>query len=171
MEKEQNKTKEIKDKTIKIKESEDKKLNDELADYKDKYLRLYADFENARKRMEREKIEFVKYANEGIITQFLDVLDDLHRTVDAAEAKHQDYDAFLKGIEMIMKRIDEMLVKNGVKLIEANGKVFDPNSCEILLQEETEDQEDGIVLEELQRGYLLGEKVIRTAKVKVAKKK
>ena len=151
------------------KESDSKKL-DEAAQWKDKYLRLYAEFENARKRMEREKQEFVKYAHEGVVADFLNILDDLERTVNAAKTKHEDYDAFLKGIEIVMKHIEGTLKKHGVKPIEAKGKMFDPHAHEVLLQEES-DKDDGVVLEELQKGYYLNDKVVRTAKVKVAKKK
>lgn len=143
-------------------------LKKEAAEYKDKYLRLLAEFDNARKRYERERVEFVKYATEGIIGEFLSILDDLQRTVAAANAKHQDYDAFLKGTEMVMAHIYEMLKKNGVKPIEAIGKKFDPHCHEVLMQEPSPAHEDGTVLEELQKGYAMGDRVIRTAKVKVA---
>ena len=108
------------------------------------------------------------YANEGIIAQFLDVLDDLHRTVEAAEAKHQDYDAFLKGVEMVMKQVTELLKKQGVEELDPVGKPFDPYAHEILMQEPTDQHDDGVVMESLQKGYKLGDRVIRTAKVKVA---
>ena len=161
----------VRERMVKIKESEHAKLIEEAANYKEQYIRLYAEFENARKRMERERQEFVKFANEGIITEFLEILDDLERLVESAQTKHEDYAAFLKGIEMVMAHIHEMLKKNGVELVEAKDKIFDPHSHEILMQEETQKFEEGIVMEEFQKGYRLGEKVIRTAKVKVAKKK
>jgi molecular chaperone GrpE len=156
---------------LQIKESEYRKLNEDLAAYKDKYLRLYAEFENARKRMEREKLEFIKYANEELIVDFLNVLDDLERSVEAAKAKHEDYTAFLKGIEMVMTHIYDLLKRNGVKKIEAKGKKFDPHAHEVLMQEDNDKVEEGTVLEEFQKGYSLGERVVRTAKVKVSKKK
>lgn len=159
------------DEVLTISRLEYNKLTDELVQYKDKYLRLYAEFENARKRMEREKIEFIKYANEGIISEFLSVLDNLERTVEVAQAKHEDYEAFLKGVEMVMKNLYEMLKSYGVKPIDAKGKMFDPHCHEILIQEETDSVEEATVLEELQKGYYLEDKVLRTAKVKVAKKK
>jgi molecular chaperone GrpE len=161
----------LKEKTIKIKESEHARLIEEAAKYKEQYIRLYAEFENARKRMDREKQEFVKFANEGLITEFLGILDNLERSVEAAKAKHQDYTAFLKGIEMVMAHVHEMLKNNGVVPIEAQGKMFDPHSHEVLMQEESEEMDDGMVMEEFQKGYRYGEKVIRTAKVKVARKK
>ena len=159
------------EKTVSVKESDYQKLLADLAEYKDKYLRLYAEFDNARKRMERERLEFVKYANEGLLSEFLNILDDLERSMEAAKARHEDYAAFVKGIEMVMAHIYEMLKRNHVKPLESVGKEFDPHAHEVLMLSETEGAEEGTVLEEFQKGYLLGDRVIRTAKVKVAKKK
>lgn len=159
----------LKEEVIKTNEAEHAKLVEEAAKYKDQYIRLYAEFENARKRMDRERQEFVKFANEGLITEFLTILDNLERSVESAKAKHQDYTAFLKGIEMVMAHVHEMLKNNGVVPIEARGKMFDPHCHEVLMQEETDEMDDGMVMEEFQKGYRLGEKVIRTAKVKVAR--
>ena len=156
------------EKNVTLKESEYEKLVADAADYKDRYVRLCAEFDNARKRFERDKVEFVKYANEGLMTEFLNVLDDLERSVEAAAQKHQDYDAFLKGIEMVMAHIHEMLKRNGVKPVEAVGKKFDPHCHEVLMQEPSSEVEEGTVLQELQKGYRLGDRVVRTAKVKVA---
>ena len=159
-----------KDKYIKVKESERDQWIREAKEYKDKYLRLCAEFDNARKRMEREKQEFVKYASQDLLKEFLGVMDNLERTVEAAKVQHQDYDSFLKGIEMVMNQLHSLLAKEGVKPIEAVGKPFDHNCHEVLMQEES-DQEDGTVLEEYQKGYYLQDRVLRTAKVKVAKKR
>lgn len=159
------------DEMIFVKAAEYEKLVREAAEYKDKYMRLFAEFDNARKRMEREKLEFVKYANEGLLSEFLNILDDLERSVDAAKAKHEDYTAFLKGIELVMAQVYEMLKKNNVKPIASLGKKFDPHCHEALMQEETEQAEDDMILEEFQKGYALGDRVIRSAKVKVAKRK
>jgi molecular chaperone GrpE len=167
----ENETQAQEENTVVIKEVELKKLQDELAQYKDKYIRLYAEFDNARKRMEREKQEFVKYANEELIVSFLNILDDLERTIEAAKSKHQDYDAFLKGTEMVMAHVYDLLKKNNVKPVKTLGLKFDPNCHEVLMQEETNNFEDGIVMEEFQKGYCLGDKIVRTAKVKLAKKK
>ena len=159
---------------VQLKGPEHAKLLEEAAqgkEYKDKYIRLYAEFDNARKRMEREKLEFLKYANGDLIGEFLGILDNLERSVEAAQTKHEDYTAFLKGVEMIMAQIHELFKKNGVKPIEAKGKMFDPHCHEILMQEENGKVEEGIVLDEFQRGYYLEDCVIRTAKVKVATRK
>jgi molecular chaperone GrpE len=154
-----------------LKESEYKKLVKELAECKDKGLRPCAEFDNARKRMDREKLDFVKYANQELLADFLDILDDLERSIEAAKANHEDYDAFLKGIEMVMAHVYDLLRKNDVTPIEAKGKMFDPHCHEALMQEDRDDVEEGTVIDEFQKGYMLGDKVIRTNKVKVAKKK
>ncbi len=121
--------------------------------------------------MDREKAEFIKYANEELVVDFLGALDDLHRSIDAVKAKPDMDPNLIKGLELVIKRINDMLEKNGVKAIEAKGKPFHHDHHEVLLQEETDEHEDGHVLEEFQKGYKLHDKVVRTAKVKLAKKK
>ncbi|MCM8770274.1 MAG: nucleotide exchange factor GrpE [Candidatus Omnitrophica bacterium] len=167
----QSETKE--EKTITLKESEYLKLKEEAdkaKEYWERILRLQADFENTRKRLEREKQDFIKFANEAIILEFLNILDDLERTVNLAETKHQDLSAFLKGVEMILAHLYEMLKEHGVRPIEAKGKIFDPHLHEALMQVENKDLPENTVIEELQKGYLLNDRVIRTAKVKVSKR-
>jgi len=161
------------EKTVSLKESEYRKLKEEADKAKehwDRLLRLQADFDNTRKRLEREKQDFVKFANEGIILELLNILDDLERTVELAQSQHQDLSAFLKGVEMILAHLYEMLKEYGVKPIEAQGKLFDPHYHEALMQAESKDAPEHTVIEELQKGYLLNDRVIRTAKVKVSKK-
>lgn len=136
----------------------------------DKYLRSCAEFENIRKRLEREKQEAIKYANEEIISELLNILDDLERTVSLADKKNNNLDVFLKGVEMVLAHLYELLKKYGLKPIEAKDKPFDPNFHEALLQEERDDLPEHTVIEELQKGYMLFDKVIRTSKVKVSKK-
>ena len=135
----------------------------------DRLLRLQAEFDNAKKRMQKQQQEFVKYANEEILLQLLGILDDLERSVEARESNHQDPQAFLKGVEMILSHLYEMLKKHRVKPIEAKGKKFDPNQHEALMQTENDEYPENTVLEELQKGYLLEDRVIRTSKVKVSK--
>ena len=161
------------EKTVHIKEAELEKLKEEagqLKELQDKMLRLQADLENNRKRLEKEKHDFVKFANEGIIVELLNIMDDLERTVNLAETKQEDLPAFLKGVEMILAHLYDLLKEHGVKRIEAEGKVFDPHFHEALLQVEDKDKPEHTVVEELQKGYLLNDRVIRTAKVKVSKK-
>ncbi|MDD5167123.1 MAG: nucleotide exchange factor GrpE [Candidatus Omnitrophica bacterium] len=171
---EEKKEKETKEKKIVTLTEEEylslKEDADKLKGEQDKCLRLQAEFENTRKRLEREKQDFVRFANEGIIVELLNVLDDLERTVELAESKHQDMPAFLKGVEMILSHLYDMLKEYGVKPIEAEGKIFDPHYHEALMQIENKDLAEHTVVEELQKGYLLNDRVIRTSKVKVSKK-
>lgn len=162
-----------KDKIVVLKETEYLALKAEADKAKeccDKLLRFQADFENTRKRLEKEKQDFVRFANEGLIVELLNILDDLERAVDLAETKHQDLPAFLKGVEMILAHLYDMLKEHGVKRIEAEGKPFDPHLHEALMQTEDKEKHENTVLEELQKGYFLNDRVIRTAKVKVSKK-
>jgi molecular chaperone GrpE len=161
------------EKTVTIKEAEYAQLKadvEKAKEYWDRLLRVQADFENTRKRLEREKQDYVKFANEGIIVELLNVLDDLERAVELAQTQHQDLPAFLKGVEMILAHLYETLKEHGVKPIEAEGKIFDPNFHEALMQAEDKDLPEHTIVEELQKGYLLNERVIRTSKVKVSKK-
>jgi len=161
------------EKIVTLKESEYLKLKEEADKAKehwDRLLRLQADFENTRKRLEREKQDFVKFANEGIILELLNILDDLERIVELAESKHEDLAGFLKGVEMILAHLYGMLKEHGVTPIEAQGKTFDPHYHEALMQTENKELPEHTIVEELQKGYLLNDRVIRTAKVKVSKK-
>jgi molecular chaperone GrpE len=163
----------LEEKAVTLKEAEYLALKEEAdkaKEYLDKMLRLQADFENTRKRLEREKQDFVKFANEGIILELLNILDDLERTLDLAQHKHQDLAAFLKGVEMILTHLYEMLKGYGVKPIEAEGKLFDPHFHEALMQVENKELPEHTIVEELQKGYSMNDRVIRTAKVKVSKK-
>jgi molecular chaperone GrpE len=161
-------------KTVVLTEQEHQALLEEVAsakDYKDRLLRLQAEFDNAKKRLEKDRLDFIKFANEGLIIELLGILDDLERSVDAAAQKHEDYEAFLRGVEMILAHIYDLLKRNRVEAVETKGKKFDPNFHEALLQIETNDYPEDSIVEELQRGYAMNGRVIRTAKVKVAKNK
>jgi molecular chaperone GrpE len=163
-----------KEKTVTLPEAEYTLLKEDAAKGQEaweKMARVQADFDNVRKRLEREKQEFIKFANEGIIAELLNTLDDLERAVDLAESKHQDMPAFLKGIEMVLAHLYELLKKHGIKPMDALGKIFDPNCHEALMQVEDKNMPEHTVVEELQKGYYLNDRVIRTAKVKVSKQK
>lgn len=138
-------------------------------EYFDRLLRLQADFDNYKKRLEKDKIEFIKFANEEIIAEILKIIDDFERAVEAGKTK-RDFDVLYKGIEMIHKDFKEFLKQKGLKEIEAQGKPFNPNEHEAMMQEETDAHPEDHVIEELQKGYTLNGRVIRPSKVKVAKK-
>lgn len=158
---------------VTIKESEYAELknaSEAAKELQDRMIRSQADFENMRKRLEREKQDFLKYASEGVILELLNILDDLERVINLAEDKHEDLNAFLKGVEMILAHLYELLKTHGVKPVDAEGRVFDPNYHEALMQVENKDLPENTIVEVLQKGYLMHERVIRTAKVKVSKK-
>jgi len=138
-------------------------------EYFDRLLRFQADFDNYKKRLEKEKIEFIKFANEEIIAEILKILDDFERAVEAGKIKH-DFDVLYKGIEMIHKDLRDFLKEKGLKKIEAEGKLFNPNEHEAMMQEETDDYPEDHIIEEFQKGYTLNGRVIRPSKVKVAKR-
>lgn len=142
-------------------------LKKEIEDYQDRLLRLQADFDNYKKHLDREKEEFTKSANRSLIKDLLGVLDDSVRAVKGAK-KQQIDKKFVQGIELSYRNLFKILEQRGLRPIDAVGKKFDPYYHEVLLQEESK-KEEGTILEELQTGYLLNNKVIRHAKVKVAK--
>ncbi|MCM8800596.1 MAG: nucleotide exchange factor GrpE [Candidatus Omnitrophica bacterium] len=172
--KENNRQTETKEeKVITLSESDYLKLKEDsekAKEYWDRLLRLQAEFENTRKRWEKEKQEFIRFANEGVILELLNILDELERAVELAQTQHQDFSAFLKGMELILAHLYELLKEYGVKPIEAVGKAFDPHYHEAMMQVENKDVPENTVLEEFQKGYLLNERVIRTAKVKVSRR-
>jgi len=148
------------------------KLKEKVAksdEYFDKFLRIQAEFDNYKKRLEKEKIEFIKFANSDIILDILKIVDDFERAVEAGKSKH-DFDILYKGVEMIWNDLKEFLKQKGLKEIEAKGKPFDPHEHEAMMQEETDDEPEGQVVEEFQKGYKFNDRVIRPAKVKVSKK-
>ena len=145
------------------------KAPDEALLQKDKYVRLLAEFDNMRKRHERERSDLIKYAHEEVIVECLKLYDDLERSLLAFKSKEGTDVNLVKGLEMVYNNMKELMGKYEVKPIESKGKPFDPHTQEVLMQQETAEFPDGIVMEELEKGYTLGGKVVRTAKVKVAK--
>ena len=136
----------------------------------DRLLRLQAEFDNARKRMAKERAEFIKYANEDLICRFLPVLDNFERAlVHAGEG--QNARSILEGIKLIQKQMNEVLTNYGLKQIPSVGEKFDPNRHEAIMKVESETHEDGTVIEEVQKGYTLNDRLIRPAAVKVTVKK
>ncbi len=141
----------------------------ELGEAKDKYIRLFAEFDNMRKRHERERSELIKYAHEEVIIEMLGFYEDFERCVAAAGENSAGSMVLLKGIEMVLKRMQELLKKYDVAEIDAMGKKFDHVYHEALIAVDSPETEDGAVLEVFQKGYTMGGRVVRTAKVKVSK--
>jgi len=149
-------------------EAELKERVAEVEALNDRLLRLHAEFENYKKRMARERSEFVKFANEALILEFLPVLDSLERALatagSAAEAQ-----AVAEGLEIILRLFQTTLDKVGVKVIEALDREFDPNLHQAVAQVESPDGRDNIVMEEVRKGYLLEGRLLRPSMVKVSK--
>lgn len=168
--KQKKEEKNIKEKTVEIAEKEYNQLLDKEKELMDKMLLFQADIENTRKRMERDKISFLRFSNEQIISELIPFVDDFKRAFAAAD-QTKEFDVLHKGVEMILKRLLDLLKNKGVTEIEAQGKPFDPSLHEALMQVESDEYPDNTVIEELEKGYLLNERVLRTAKVKVSKGK
>ncbi|HQD40219.1 MAG TPA: nucleotide exchange factor GrpE [Bacillota bacterium] len=143
-----------------------KKENEEL---QERLLRLRADFDNFRKRSRQQLAESRSMAIESFAVLILPVLDNLQRALAAAKGSEEG--DFLTGVEMIHRQLLDVLAQEEIRPIEALGQKFDPLLHEAVAAEETEDAPEGTVLEEFLRGYLIGNRVLRYSKVKVAKAK
>lgn len=136
-------------------------------EYQDKLMRLGAEFDNARKRMQKEKEELTRFASQELIMEILPVVDDFDRLMDGIKDV-QANGAVLEGIKMIQKRIHEVLIKNGLVKMEVVGEKFDPAKHEALLTVQTDEYPEGTIIEEARSGYLLHDKILRHAVVTVA---
>jgi molecular chaperone GrpE len=136
----------------------------QAAEYKDGWQRSAADFQNYRRRVETEKAETYQNAVGSIIKRYLPILDDMERALAERPADL----AWVDGIELIYRKLQFILESEGLKRIEAKGQMFDPNFHEAILQEPSEDHESGQIISVVQNGYMLGERVIRPALVRVA---
>ncbi len=146
-----------------------KEKEEELKKCEDKVLRLAAELENFKKRVEREKLEHMKYALEEFAKELLPFLDNLERAVASAK-ETKDLEKLVEGIDLTLSGYFKTLEKFGLKSFAAEGHRFDPNYHEALGVEEVEDVDDNVVLKELLKGYTLHERVLRPALVVVSKK-
>jgi len=149
-------------------EAELKERVAEVEALNDRLLRLHAEFENYKKRMVRERSEFVKFANEALILEFLPVLDSLERALATARSA-AEAQAVAEGLEIILRLFQTTLEKVGVKVIEALDREFDPNLHQAVAQVESPDGRDNMVMEEVRKGYLLEGRLLRPSMVKVSK--
>lgn len=159
-----DKTKALKNK-LKKKEAEVRLLKKENTALKDRNLRKMAEMENFRKRLDREKTEFYQYALSEFLKELFAVLDNLERALESQD--QGDGKSFREGIEMIYKQYLDLLLRQGVIPIEIKGKKFNPHLHQALITEESEDVEEPEVIEELQKGYTLHNRLLRPALVKV----
>lgn len=144
----------------------------QLADLNDKYLRLYSDFDNYRKRVNKEKIEMIKTAASGVVLALLPVIDDMERALEAFKkatgGKEEGQDALMEGVGLIYNKLINILKQQGVSECEVAGKPFDAETAEAVAQiPAPEESLKGCVLDVVQKGYAIDEKVLRFAKVVV----
>ncbi len=144
------------------------KAQAEAKDYLDQLLRSRADYANYKRRAEQEKQELIRYGNANLIAQLLPVLDDFERAFQSVPSG-LDKLTWLDGIALVHRKLHLILEKEGLKPIQANGQKFDPMQHEAIAYEERTDVEDGTILAEVQKGYKLGDRVLRPTLVRVAR--
>jgi molecular chaperone GrpE len=147
-------------------QSELERVRAERAAYLDRAARIQAEFENFRKRSDKQQQEFKDYALAGAMTTLLPILDSLDRALQTKAASLEDFHA---GIELIDKQFHDALAKLGVQPVTAEGEPFDPNLHQAIQMVDTDEVEDNHVLDELQRGYKLKDRLLRPAMVRVAR--
>lgn len=146
--------------------SEVDKLKNECKDINDKYVRLQAEFQNFKRRTEKEKSSLYKFANEKLFVDLLPLMDNMERALASTE---NGSDGIVEGLKMIKKSLDEIFNKNGIEAIEAVGEAFDPELHHAVMSDDSDDHDSEHVIEEFQKGYKLNDKVIRHSMVKVSK--
>jgi len=149
---------------------EEERLQQHIEELEDKHLRLAAEFDNYKKRMARQYEETMRSANDRILLELLEVVDNFERALHH-ENDNTDFETFRKGTELIFSQITALLGKYDIMPIEALGKPFDPNLHEALMPIESEDYPEGTVAVEVSKGYLQGDRVLRHSKVGVSKGK
>lgn len=142
------------------------KLEEELKQSEDKYLRLYAEFENFKRRKNKEIETNNVYKSQKVITEILPSLDNLERALQV-ESDNEEIKSLLKGVEMVYEGLLNVLKTEGVELIETENAQFDPNYHHAVMQDEDSEKESGAILDTFQKGYKLKDRVIRPAMVKV----
>jgi len=143
-------------------------LNAEKASLYDKLLRRQAEFENYRRRVERERGELYQHGRDDVLLQFLPVVDNFERALSSLETSEGDAEALRHGVELIHKQFKDALSKFGLEAVDAVGQTFDPNVHEAVTTEATDKHKENTVIQEFQRGYRIGDRLLRPAKVKVA---
>lgn len=134
----------------------------------DNLLRRQAEFENYRKRVERERAELYQHGRDDVLLQFLPVVDNFERALTSLETSEGDAEALRHGVELIHKQFKDALSKFGLEAVEAVGQTFDPHVHEAVTTEATDKHKENTVIQEFQRGYRIGDRLLRPAKVKVA---
>lgn len=150
-------------------EEQKKEQKIEEVDYKDKYLRLLAESENARKRMQKEKSEAISFATDNVICEFLTAIDNFENALKFAQNASEEVKNWALGFSMIQSQLRDILFNHGVVAFHSEGNIFDPDFHEAMEMVETTNYPDGTIIEEYAKGYKSSKRTIRPAKVKVAK--
>ncbi|MGH7197904.1 MAG: nucleotide exchange factor GrpE [Candidatus Omnitrophota bacterium] len=137
------------------------------AEYWDQILRLRADFENTKKRLEREKQDAIKFANERLLIEVLPIMDNLDRAM-ASLAEGHNPEKVKEGLGIAQRELHDVLEEHGVQVVKSVGELFDPKFHEAVAVTDDKDLKDGTIVEEIQRGYLLNGRLIRPSRVKIA---
>lgn len=146
-------------------------LQKERNDFYDRLLRQQAEFENFKKRMDREKTEFVQFASAELMREILGVLDSFNLAIRNAAGNGQTEENILQGLELIYKQLQDTLARFGLTPIDAKGQKFDPNFHQAVSTHATDEVEENIVVDEMRRGYLLNGRLLRPAMVSVSTRK
>lgn len=150
-------------------QAEERKLEEELQEYKNKYLRQLAETENMRKRLQKEKQELTEYAISNVISDFLGPIDHMESALNHTDNMSEEVKHWGIGFKMILTQFKDILKDNGVSPMNSMGEMFDPHLHEAIEAVETDEVAPGTIVEECLKGFKMGEKVIRPARVKVAK--
>ena len=148
--------------------SEEEKLRARVAELEDKLLRTAADFENRKKRLDRQAEEAIRSSTDRLISQLLDVVDNFERALHHGD---ENKESFRQGIELIFSQLNDLLGRYDVRPIDAVGKPFDPSLHEAIMQIDSDEHDEGIVAMEINKGYRAGDRVLRYAKVGVSRGK
>lgn len=154
---------------IKVLEEKLKEAENAAKESYDKMLRAAAEQENFKKRIHRETLDFQKFANESLIKELLPIVDNLERAVESSGPDQKQVQAIVEGVKMTLKEIYKVLERFNLKSLESEGKAFDPNFHQAVMQQETAEHPENIVLKEMQKGYILHDRLIRPAMVVVSK--
>jgi molecular chaperone GrpE len=149
-------------------EDETERLKKEASEYKDKYLRALAEIENTRKRLSKEKLESQSYAVQNIVADLLQPIDHFEQALKHAEKANKEIAHWAFGFEMILQQLRSVLTDHGAVPFDSLGVLFDPHLHEAVETEEKGEVPEGTIIEEFQKGYKLGGRTIRAARVKVA---
>jgi len=147
--------------------SEVVRLQAELKDAQERILRAQADFDNFRRRTRQDKEDLAKYASSKVITGILPVVDNFERAIGISR-EAQDFDSLFKGVEMIFRQLEQVLEQEGVTTMNTVGQPFNPEFHQAIMQVDSDEHEEGFVVEEIMKGYMLKDKVLRPAMVKVS---